>query len=53
MEGPRQCYTDCSQSDRQGEISYNIHYMCNLKRNDINELTYRTERHKHRKQTHG
>ena len=31
-------------SDREGEISYDIPYMWNLKRNDTNELTYKTER---------
>ena len=49
MDGPRERYTDWSQSDREGEIPYNIRYMWNLKRNDINELTYRTERHKTQK----
>ena len=28
---------------REGEILYDILYMWNLKRNDTNELTYRTE----------
>ena len=28
---------------REGEISYDIPYMWNLKRNDTNELTYKTE----------
>ena len=31
-------------SDREGEISYDIPYMWNLKRNDTNELTFKTER---------
>ena len=31
-------------SDREGEILYGIPYMWNLKRNDTNELTYKTER---------
>ena len=30
--------------DREGEISYDIPYMWNLKRNDTNELTYKTGR---------
>ena len=30
--------------DREGEISYDIPFMWNLKRNDKNELTYKTER---------
>ena len=29
--------------DRKGEILYDIPYMWNLKRNDTNELTYKTE----------
>jgi len=29
-------------SDREGEISYDIPYMWTLKRNDTNELTYKT-----------
>ena len=28
---------------REGEISYDIPYIWNLKRNDTNELTYKTE----------
>ena len=30
--------------DREGEISYDIFYVWNLKRNDTNELFYKTER---------
>ena len=30
------------KSDREGEISYDIPYMWNLKINDTNELTYKT-----------
>ena len=33
-----------SKSDQEGEISYDIPYMWNLKRNDTNELIYKTER---------
>ena len=33
-----------SKSDREGEISYDIPYMWNLKRNDTNELNYKTEK---------
>ena len=29
---------------RKGKILYDIPYMWNLKRNDTNELTYKTER---------
>ena len=42
------------KSDREGEISYDIPYMWNLKRNDTNELTYKTEEtHKLREGTYG
>ena len=37
MDGPKECHTEWSKSDR-GEISYDISYMWNLKRNDTNEL---------------
>ena len=32
------------KSDREGEILYDISYMWSLKRNDTNELTYKTNR---------
>ena len=32
------------KSDREGEISYDFPFMWNLKRNDTNEFTYKTER---------
>ena len=32
------------KSDREGEIAYGIPYRWNLKRNDPNELTYKTKR---------
>ena len=38
MDWPRECHTEWSKSDREGEISYDIPYMWNLKRNDTNEL---------------
>ena len=44
MDGLRDCHTEWSKSDREGEILYNIPYIWNLKRNDTNELTYKTER---------
>ena len=43
MDGPRACHTELSKSDR-GEILYDIPYIWNLRRNDTNELTYKTER---------
>ena len=38
MDGLRDSYTEGSNSDREGEISYDIPYMWNLKRNDTNEF---------------
>ena len=32
-----------SKSDGEGEISHDIPYMYNLKRNDTNKLTYKAE----------
>ena len=32
-----------SKSDREIQISYDSNYMCNLKKNDVNELIYKTE----------
>ena len=40
MDGPRDCHTE---SHREGEISHDIPHMWNLKRNDTNELTFKTE----------
>ena len=43
--------TKWSKSDREGQISYDITYMWNLK-NDTNELIYKQKQtHRHRKQT--
>ena len=42
MDGPRDCHTEwVSQTEK--EISYDTVYKQNLKRNDTNELTYKTE----------
>ena len=43
MDGPRDCHTKWSKSDREGDISYGIPYMWHLKRYDTNELAYKTE----------
>ena len=54
MGGPRDCHTEWSKSDREREISYDIAYMRNLKRNDTNELIYKTETdHRLRERTYG
>ena len=42
MDIPRNCHTEWSTSDSEGEIVYGIPYMQNLKRNDTNEI-YKTE----------
>ena len=34
-----------SRREVEGEILYDVPYMWNLKRNDMNELTYKTETH--------
>ena len=44
MDGPRDCHAEWSKSDKEGEISYDILHVWNLKRNDTNELTYKRER---------
>ena len=41
MDGPRDYHIKWSKSDR--EISYDITYMWDLKKNDSNELIYKTE----------
>ena len=42
MDGPGDCHTEGIKSD--SEVSYDITYMQNLKRNDTDELIYKTER---------
>ena len=53
MDGPRDCRVEWSKSDREGEISYDIPYMWNLKRNDVNELAKQKETHRLREWTYG
>ena len=43
MDGPRDFHANWSKPDRERQISYDIAYMWNLKKNDTNELTYKTE----------
>ena len=40
---PGMDHTEWSKSDSEGEISCGTPYMRNLKRNDTNELIYKTE----------
>ena len=53
MDGPEECHTEWSKSDREGVLSYDIHYMWNLKRNDTNELIKQKETHRVREWTYG
>ena len=46
MGGCRGYHTEVSKSDRE-EVSYDIPSMWNLKRNDTNELTSKTETDSH------
>ena len=43
MDGPRDCHTEWSKSARERQISYDIAYMWNLKKNGTNEPIYKTE----------
>ena len=42
MDGPRDCHTEWSKSDRERQISYDIAYMWDLKIG-TNELVHKTE----------
>ena len=53
MDGPRDCHTKGSKSDREGEISHDIPYMWNLSRNDTTELTKQKETHRLRERAYG
>ena len=48
MDGPRDCHTEWSKSDREGQVSYDIAYMQNLKKNDTNELKFTKQKYIHR-----
>ena len=43
MDGPRDYQTKWSKSDRKRQISSDIAYMWNLKKNNTKELIYKTE----------
>ena len=43
MDASRDYHTKWSKPDREREISYDITFMWKLKKNDINELIYKTE----------
>jgi len=42
MNGPRDCYTEWSVSDRE-EVSYDFPFVQNLKRSDTYEFIYKIE----------
>ena len=42
MDGPRDCHTEWSKSEREKQVPYDITYMWNLKYN-TNELIHETE----------
>ena len=44
MNGPQDCHTEWSKSEKAGDILYDIPYMWNLKRNDTSDLIYNRER---------
>ena len=52
MDATRDYHTNWSKSEGERQISYDITYMWNLKY-DTNELIYKTETYRHRKQTYG
>ena len=43
MDGPRDCHTEWSESDRDRQISYYTIYVWNLKKKGTNELICKTE----------
>ena len=43
MDAPREHHIEWKKSDREREILYDIPYTQNIKRNEANELTYKTE----------
>ena len=53
MDGPRDCHTEQSKSARERQISYDITYVCNLKKEY--KWTYLQNKYSHRcrKQTYG
>ena len=43
MDGPTDCHTELSKSDREWQMLYDITYMWNLKKKATNELSYKPE----------
>ena len=46
LNGSRDCHTEWRQSDREGEILYDIPYLKNLKRNDTSEFIKQKQTHR-------
>ena len=55
MDGPRDYHTKWSKSERERQLSYNIAYMWNLKKEktQMNLFTKQKQTHRHIKQTYG
>ena len=51
MDGPRDCHTEWSKSDRKGDISCDIPYVWNPKINDTDELRKQNQTHRFREWT--
>ena len=54
MDGPGDNHTKWSKSDRERQISYDMAYMCNLKKMiQMNLFTKQKQTHRHKRQTYG
>ena len=53
MDGSSNYFAEWSQLDKERQISSDTSYMWNLKKDDTDELIYKIETHRHRKQTYG
>ena len=53
MDGPRDCHTEWSKSDRERQISYDITYMWNQKNDTVNLFTKEKQTHRLREWTYG
>ena len=56
MDGPRDYHTKWNKPDREGQISYDIAHMWNLKEKTMTQMNLfpkQKETHRHRKPTYG
>ena len=54
MDGPRDYHTKWSKLERERQISYDMAYMCNLKKMiQMNLFTKQKQTHRHKRQTYG